>query len=326
MTVRVGIIGAGNMGRTHAANLKEDSRVQIVGVADVVPARAQEMATAVGGRAFATVEALLDADLDAVYVTTPNTRHLPATLAALEKKIHVFCEKPMATSLPEARQVLEAAQASRAVYQAGHNRRFAPVYRYLKDQIEAGFTPFLANAKQNDGDWFNPPWITDLSLTGGFLYESSVHLLDMLRWLLGEVVSVQARARANVYAVLNDFAILLTFEGDRFAVFSSSAHASWAFPFEHLEVVGEHAFIRSEELTRVVHSPGLAQPVRVLDYSQVPRTDLWGYREEDRCFISACLGEMPPAVSAEEAWKSIELCEACYQSAAHNGETVRLPL
>jgi myo-inositol 2-dehydrogenase / D-chiro-inositol 1-dehydrogenase len=325
--LRVGIIGAGNMGRVHAENLKHDGRVQIVGICDVIAARAQDLAATLGARAFATVEALLDADVQAVYVTTPNTRHVPATLAALEKNIHVFCEKPMATSLGDAQQVLAAARASRAIYQVGHNRRFAPVYRYLKDQIEAGFTPYLANAKQNDGDWYNPPWITDLSLTGGFLYESTVHLLDMLRWLMGEVVSVQARAKANVYDVLNDFAILLTFEGERHAVLSSSAHATWSFPFEHLEVVGEHAFVRSEELTRVVHSAGLAQQVRIFDYRQVPRADLWGYREEDERFVRACLVEgVAPAVGVEEAYKAIELCEACYRSAANAGDTVTLPL
>jgi myo-inositol 2-dehydrogenase/D-chiro-inositol 1-dehydrogenase len=326
MTVRVGIVGAGNMGRTHANVLREDEHVEILGVVDIIPAKAQELAESTVSRAFPNVEALLDAGVEAIYVTTPNTQHVPTTLVALEKNIHVFCEKPMTTSLKEAKQVLEAARVSKAVYQAGHNRRFAPVYRYLKERIEAGFTPYLANAKQNDGDWFNPPWITDLSLTGGFLYESSVHLLDMLRWLMGDVVSVQARAKANVYDVLNDFAILLTFEGDRFAVFSSSAHASWAFPFEHLEIVGEHAFIRSEELDRVVHSPGLEQKTLTLEYKQLPHADKWGYREEDSRFIQACLGEMPSAVDAEEAYKSIELCEACYLSAANDGQQVTLPL
>lgn len=324
--LRVGIIGAGNMGRTHAEDLKGDDRVTIVGVTDVVPARAEELARWAGGCSFASVETLLDADVQAVYITTPNTRHVAASLEALARGMHVFCEKPMATSLEEARRVLEAARGSGVVYQVGHNRRFAPVYRYLKEQVEAGFTPFLANAKQNDGDWHNPPWITDLSLTGGFLYESSVHLLDLLRWLMGEVVSVQARAQANVYDVLNDFAILLAFEGGRHAVFSSSAHASWAFPFEHLELVGEHAFLRSEELTRLVHSPGLAQAVRVMDYGMLPRAELWGYREEDRLFVSACLGEAPAAVNALEAYRSIELCEACYRSAASGGQTVCLPL
>ena len=162
MILRVGIIGAGNMGRTHADILKNDEHVQIVGVTDVVPAKAQELAECVGGRVFPDVKTLFGADLDAVYVTTPNTRHVAAALAALERNIHVFSEKPMATSLEEAGQVLAAARASQAIYQVGHNRRFAPVYRYLKSQIEAGFPPYLANAKQNDGDWFNPPWITEV--------------------------------------------------------------------------------------------------------------------------------------------------------------------
>ena len=326
MALNVGIVGAGQRGRTHADILKADERVRIVGVADMDYPKAQALAAATDSRAFRSADELLKADVEAVYVTTPNTRHVDITLAALERNIHVFCEKPMATSLSDARQVRAAAESSAAVYQVGHNRRFAPAYTYHKTQIEAGFIPYLANAKQNDGDWRNPPWITDLALTGGFLYESSVHLLDVLRWLLGEVTSVQARARANVYEVLNDFAVLLTFESDRYAVFSSSAHASWAFPFEHLEIVGEHALIRNEELDRVIHSPGLEQAIRISDYSQLPRAEKWGYRTEDALFVCACLGEVPPAVGAEEAYRSIELCEACYLSAAHNGETVTLPL
>lgn len=106
----------------------------------------------------------------------------------------------------------------------------------------------------------------------------------------------------------------------------SSAHASWAFPFEHLEIVGEHAFIRSEEVDRVVHSPGLEREMLIMEYKQLPRADKWGYREENSLFISACSDEILPAVDAQEAYKSIELCEACYRSAANNGEQIKLPL
>src|SRR5206468_915521 len=152
---------------------------------------------------------LLDAGVDAVYVTTPNTKHAPAVLAALARNVHVFSEKPMATSLAEAKHIRAAAQESKAIYQVGHNRRFSPAYVFLKERIAEGFQPYLANAKQNDGDWLNPPWITNLDLTGGFLYESSVHLLDMLQWLMGKVVAVNARAQSRVYGLLCDFAILL---------------------------------------------------------------------------------------------------------------------
>jgi myo-inositol 2-dehydrogenase/D-chiro-inositol 1-dehydrogenase len=324
--IRVGIVGAGGMGATHARNLIADPRVQISGIADMIPAKAEALAGETGARACGSVEALLDSGVDAMYVTTPNTQHAPAVLAALARNVHVFSEKPMATTLAEAAQIRAAARQSTAIYQVGHNRRFAPAYRFLKDRIAEGFQPYLANAKQNDGDWLNPPWITNLALTGGFLYESSVHLLDMLRWLMGEVVAVNARSQARVYDLPCDFAILLTFEGNRHAVFSSSAHASWAFPFESVEIVGEHACLRSEEMTRAFYSPGLAQEMLTRDYTQLPRALQWGYRQADEAFITAIVGQQASAVSVEDAYKSIELCEACYRSAAQEGATVRLPL
>ena len=324
--VKVGIVGGGNMGATHARDLLADARVQIVGVADVVPAKAEALARETGSRAFETVEALLDAGVAALYVTTPNTQHPPAVLAALARDVHVFSEKPMATSLADAQRVREAARRSRGIYQVGHNRRFAPAYRFLKERIAEGFQPYLANAKQNDGDWLNPPWITNLELTGGFLYESSVHLLDMLQWLMGRVVAVNARAQSRVYDLPCDFAILLACEGNRHAVFSSSAHASWAYPFESVEIVGEHACLRTEEMTRAFESPGLEQPMLTHDFTQVPRALQWGYRQEDEAFITSIVEGRPALVNVDDAYASIELCEACYRSAAHDGATVTLPL
>jgi myo-inositol 2-dehydrogenase/D-chiro-inositol 1-dehydrogenase len=326
MTVQIGIVGAGGMGATHARNLLADQRVRIAGIADLVPAKAESLARECSAQAFDSVAALLDSGVNAVYVTTPNTQHAPTVLAALERNIHVFCEKPMATSLADAAQILAAARQSTAIYQPGHNRRFAPAYQFLKAQIAEGFQPYLANARQNDGDWLNPPWITNLALTGGFLYESSVHLLDMLRWLMGDVVAVNARAQARVYDLPCDFAILLAFEGNRHAVFSSSAHASWAFPFESLEIVGHHACLRTEEMTRAFISPGLEQEMQTRDYTQLPRALQWGYRQADDAFITSIAERRPALVTVEDAYKSIELCEACYRSAAQHGATITLPL
>ena len=326
MTLKVGIIGAGNMGQTHARVLVADKRVEIVGVADLVREKAEALAREVKARAFDSFDALLDAGVDAVYVATPNTKHAPAVLAALARNVNVFSEKPMATTLAEAKQIREAARKSKGIYQIGLNRRFSPAYKFVKEKIAEGFKPYLANAKQNDGDWLNPPWITNLELTGGFLQESSVHLLDMLRWLMGEVVAVNARAQSRVYNLPCDFAILMTFEGNRHAVFSSSAHASWAYPFETLEIVGEHACIRTEEMTKALLSPGLAQEIVTRDFTQIPRAIQWGYQQEDDAFVTAIIEKRASVCGFEEAYISIELCEACYRSAANDGATVALPL
>ncbi len=241
MALTLGMIGAGHMGTLHARNLMADARVHIVGVTDVAPDRAEALARWCQGRAFPNGEALLEAGVEAVYVCTPNALHTEAVLAALQHNVHVFSEKPMATTRREARQLLEATHTSRACYQVGHNRRFAPVYTFAKQQILAGFVPTSANIKMNRGELKNPPWVADTRITGGFLYESTVHLLDMLRWLMGEIVEVECRGRANVYSELDDFVMLLTCASGQHCAFSSCAHTSWIFPFERVELYGDHA-------------------------------------------------------------------------------------
>jgi myo-inositol 2-dehydrogenase / D-chiro-inositol 1-dehydrogenase len=252
--------------------------------------------------------------------------HTDAVLGALKRNVHVFSEKPMATSLHEAKQIVEAASHSKGIYQIGFNRRFAPVYKFARKQIGDGFHPYSANIKMNRGELINPQWVCNRAITGGFLYESTIHLLDMMRWLMGEVVEVQCKGQQNICAEMDDFAMILTFASGHFAAFSSSAHTSWAFPFERIELYGGHSSIVTEEMEKVVYSPGLAQEIVLRDYFQLETADKWGYREEDRLFIDAIVKGQSPAVTADDGYKAVELVEACYQSAAMNGAPVKLPL
>jgi len=316
MSIKVGIIGAGHMGRTHGAILAQDKRVEISGVVDVQKERADALAAMLNTKAYSKLEDLVSDKIDALYVTTPNTRHLEPVAAALEAGVHVFSEKPMATSLQEASIILERVKQSGRVYQVGLNRRFAPVYKYAKELITAGdITPYLAHIKMNRGELENPPWVSDTSITGGFLYESTFHLLDMCRFLMGEVEVVECVGRSNVYSELDDFAIILRFKRGAIACLSSCAHSTWAFPFERVEIFGDHSQVVTEEMERVSYSPGLGQAVVVKDYFQLSTQEKWGYVEEDRLFISAVLGENPPPVDAEDGYRTVQLVETCYESA-----------
>ena len=326
MVVTVGIIGAGYMGTVHAKNLIIDARVHILGVVDVVTPKADELARLVHGRTFPSAQALFEAGVGAVYVCTPNTLHTAAVLAALQRGVHVFSEKPMATTLHEAQQLLDAARTSRVLYQIGHNRRFAPVYKFARQKILAGFRPTSANVKMNRGELQQPPWVEDVRLTGGFLYESTVHLLDMMRWLMGDIVDVECRARSTFYNELDDFVMMLTFASGQHCVFSSCAHASWAFPFERIELYGDHAQIVTQEMEQVAYAPGLGQAIVRHDFFQVAVPDKWGYREEDTRFVDAIIEGTAPAVTAEDGYKAIELVEACYRSARRDGARIHLPL
>jgi myo-inositol 2-dehydrogenase / D-chiro-inositol 1-dehydrogenase len=326
MAVTVGIIGAGYIGTVHAKNLITDARVHILGVVDVITQKAEELARLVNGRTFPSAEALFDAGVEAVYVCTPNTLHTEAVLAALQHNVHVFSEKPMATTLHEAQQILDAARTSRALYQIGHNRRFAPAYKFAKQQILAGFAPTSANVKMNHGELKQPPWVADIRVTGGFLYESTVHLLDMMRWLMGDIVDVECRARSNLYNELDDFVMVLTFASGQLCAFSSCAHASWAFPFERIELYGDHAQIVTKEMEQVAYAPGLGQAIVQQDFFQLAMPDKWGYREEDTRFVDAIVEGTAPPVTAEDGYKAIELVEACYRSAQRDGARIQLPL
>jgi myo-inositol 2-dehydrogenase/D-chiro-inositol 1-dehydrogenase len=324
--VRIGFVGAGTMANTHAEALRRDGRAQIEGVTDPHAPAATAFVERWGGRSAPDLEALLGLDLDAVYVTSPNARHVAPVLRTLDAGRHVFCEKPMATSLGDAIQVREAVRSSGRVYQIGFNRRHAPAYRSAKRAIADGrIAPHWGHVKMNRGELLDPAWVADDSLTGGFLYESTVHMLDLLRWLLGNVADVQGHGARTVYPQIDDVALILRFQGGVTTTLCSSAHATWLFPYERIELFGAHAALVTEEMDRVSATVGPRAPAVAEDFSLLDRLDKSGYVEENRAFLDAVLGERAPSPDAEDAYRAVELVEACYRAVA-TGAAVPLPL
>ena len=117
--VKVGILGAGFIAKVHIGNLKNDERVEIAGVVDLDLDKAKTLAKEAGpqANAFTSLDELFTSEVDAVYVTTPNTRHVGPVLKCLENNVNVFCEKPMATSLREAEQIKDASAKSKGILQ-----------------------------------------------------------------------------------------------------------------------------------------------------------------------------------------------------------------
>ena len=326
MTVRVGILGAGFIGRIHALNLKADRRVALVGIADAVPAAAARLAAETQTAPLPDLPALLDAGADAVYVTTPNTHHVEPVLSLLGHGAHVFSEKPMATSLEGALRIRRAAERSRGLYQVGFNRRFANVYAFARGLIDAGrLRPVAAQMKHNRGELRQPPWTADPKVTGGYLYETPVHLFDMARFLFGDAAEVQGWARRTFYAEPDAFTLLLRFHSGLIASVTSVAHASWLVPSERIEIYGDHMSVATEELERAQFSPGARDEVEAIDCAAMPFEHKWGYVTEDRLFIDAVLGERPPAVTALDGYRATELVEASYR-ATREDRTIELPL
>lgn len=326
MSIKVGVLGAGFIGRIHSLILKRDPRVELVGIADVAPAAAARLAAEVETTPSDGLPSLMDAGAQAVFICTPNVRHVEPVVTALNAGLHVFSEKPMATSLDGARTIRDAAGRSKGIYQIGFNRRFSNVYRFAKQHIEEGrIVPCLAQMKHNRGELQQPAWTGDRSVTGGYLYETPVHLFDMGRFLFGDVAEVTGSARQSAYDELDGFAMLFTFHSGLVASVTSVAHTSWLFPYERVEIYGVHSTIVTEELERAWFSPGVREQVEAVDCFHMPFDQKWGYIEQDRLFVDAALGERPPAVTAEDGYRATELVEAVYR-AVRNGGVVRLPL
>ena len=315
--IKIGIIGAGYISEVHAGVLSRDERVQLAAVTDVVPEKAVRLAGTHNAIAVDTPLEVLER-CDAVYITTPNTQHVSLAIAAVETGKHVLCEKPLATNVADAQRVFEKSQNSRGVFQVGHNRRFAPVYATLKRMLSGTHTPHSAHVKMNRGELLKPEWTGDPEITGGFLYETPIHMFDMMRFLFGDVESLHAIGSTHEYKEVDDFSILLKFAGGMHATLATAADASWLFPFERVEVFCHHATLVTREMESLTTSTNLEGNFTVQTMQQFPREERWGYLQEDRAFIDAIVNGSEPLVTAHDGLMSVKIADAIYESVRSN--------
>jgi predicted dehydrogenase len=206
MTMKVGLIGCGHIGRFHARNIKD---VQSHGFADIDYhavcdrdlGRAETFAR-LGGCTVATTDPAVVIDTcDAVYVCTETAEHRGMVEAAAAAGRHVFCEKPLATNLADAEAMTRAVAAAGITHQVGLVLHYSPVYRVLAEELAANGSPVLTAHLRDDqsfpiGAHYGSTWRSDASRAGaGTLLEHSIHDVDLLRRLFGEVESVRCHTR-----------------------------------------------------------------------------------------------------------------------------------
>lgn len=197
MTIKIGIIGAGKIVRVrHLPETMMNPHAEVVAICDVVEARAKEMAQEYDCKAYFDYRQLiLDPEIDAVIVAATNTTHAEMTIAALKAGKHVLCEKPMATTLEEARNMLDAAKASGKQLMIAHNQRLEPAHIKAREIIQSGklgrilsFTAIFGHpgsehwAIDGENTWFYKSDIAGLGVLG----DLAVHKLDLIRFLLDD--------------------------------------------------------------------------------------------------------------------------------------------
>jgi predicted dehydrogenase len=196
--IRIGVIGLG-IGGGHADHFKKLAGCEVAALADLNADRLNAVGEKLGIAArFTDAEAMMDkAGLDAVVVATPNKFHAPLTLAALKRGLHVFCEKPMAMTVAEAKAMKAAAAKARRRLMIDFSYRFSPMSVALKSQVDAGVVGPIyfgrtvwhrQRGMPGFGGWFGNKELAG----GGPLIDLGVHRIDLALWLMGhpEPVSV----------------------------------------------------------------------------------------------------------------------------------------
>jgi predicted dehydrogenase len=215
--VRVALLGAGWAADRHARGVLAHPRAELAAAANWRPESLRSLAERHGILRTTTDwrELVADPDLDAVIVATPNVLHAPQAVASLEAGKHVLVEKPMAASLAEAEQMLEAAGRSRGRLMVGHCWRFHPDVRALRDRVAAGELGEVVKTRGYGvhAGWGPQGWFVQRRLAGGgALADMGVHAIDTARFLLGDPqpgrVCAAVGTRYGSYDV-DDDAILL---------------------------------------------------------------------------------------------------------------------
>jgi myo-inositol 2-dehydrogenase/D-chiro-inositol 1-dehydrogenase len=188
VTLRVGVIGTGNIGTSHARRLSAQiSGARVGAVFDVDAARAREVAGEVGAVAFDRATDLIDdASVDALIIASPGDTHADLALACIAADKPVLCEKPLATTSGAALKVLGAEVAhGRRLIQVGFMRRYDAGYRVVKAAIDDGVIgePLLVHCVHRNAT-VPDSFTSDMSLT-----DSVIHEIDTSRWLLGQEIT-----------------------------------------------------------------------------------------------------------------------------------------
>ncbi|MFD6826582.1 Gfo/Idh/MocA family protein [Streptomyces sp. NPDC060085] len=185
---RLGLVGAGRMGRTHLRALIESQVVQITDIADPV-SQARDTLTRAGYKTHSTVDSLLsEGCVDGLLIAAPTGKHLELIRAAAKVKMPVLCEKPAGLTSNEVREAGRLASDSNIVFQVAYWRRFIPELITLREKIQSGLLGdiHLLIAFQWDE---SPPSEAFRAGSGGIFTDMGVHEFDMIRWLTGQDIT-----------------------------------------------------------------------------------------------------------------------------------------
>ena len=327
--IKIGILSfAHHHGEAYIANLRRMEGVELLGVVDDDPLRGQTIAAQNRARYFHSYEDLFEAKPDGVIICTENNRHRPFVEIAASHGVHVLCEKPIATTLEDARAIVDACEKAGVILMTGFPMRYSAPLLEIKSRLDQGdFGDIYCFNATNQGElptkhraWFVNPELAG----GGAIMDHTVHLVDIMRWFTGsEVQTMYARSNRIFHAeeveVETGALEMLTFENDVFATID----ASWSRP-QYWPTWGGLTFEMVTQRGAVVVD-AFRQNLNL--YRHEWQRSNWAYWGSDMNhamvsdFAAAIRENRPPRVTGLDGLRAVEATLAAYES-DRTGQTV----
>jgi hypothetical protein len=311
--LRVGVIGAGIMGSNHARVLAGLPETNLVGVVEPLPAHRARVTELAHCRTFDHLDGLLAEGVDAVTIAAPTHLHHEIALTCIARNIHVLVEKPIASSVEEGRQIVEAARAAGVTLMIGHVERFNPAVAAIKQAL-AG-EDILSIAITRVGPF--PPRMSNV----GVVIDLAVHDIDLIRWFTeSDIVEVQPQLSSAV-AEREDIALL------QFRTASgvlAHINTNWITPFKarSVTVATRGKYVMGDLLTRQVTECFGFKPDGSYSMRHLPVGHDEPLRAELIAFLQAVRSGASPAVTGDEGVASLEIATRCLETSSRPAAVV----
>lgn len=244
--IKIGIIGAGRIGKIHADNLLRLPQVEIVAISDLFASAELEAWAAERGIATVTKDSaalIADPEINAIFICSSTDTHVPLIKQAAQAGKHIFCEKPVSMTLSQTEEAVEAVQKAGVKLQIGFNRRFDHNFKRIREHVEQGTIGETHIVKITSRDP-NPPHKDYIKVSGGIFMDMMIHDFDMARFLAGSEVE-EVFAQGNVlidpiFAECDDLdtaIVTLRFQNGALGVIDNSRQAVYGYD-QRVEVFG----------------------------------------------------------------------------------------
>ena len=216
MLIKVAVVGLGKMGLSHHAMVNVHPDVEVLGICDSSSYVLGVLKKYTGVETYTDFDAMLEKiDLDAVVIATPSSSHAHMVRTALERDLHVFCEKPFTLNARDAEELVTLGRERNLVTQVGYHNRFVGAFREVSRLLDAGAIGSVTHAL---GEAYGPvvlkpkggTWRSQRTEGGGCLYDYAAHVIDLMNWYLGEPVGVGGTVLNRVFSRETDDEVFST--------------------------------------------------------------------------------------------------------------------